>query len=74
MTESTGFDLILRWNDSFDQLTATQRNGVVHALASAIHEGWEPNSDDLQNLVDYARGAVTEAEYVRCANVSPESQ
>lgn len=57
------FDVERRWPELFAQLDATQRHAVVQSLASAWHEGWTPNREDVENLTDRARGAIDAAEY-----------
>lgn len=60
-----GFDIEKRWPELFVQLDATQRRAVVQSLASAWHEGWVPNREDVENLTDEARGAIDVHEYRR---------
>ena len=52
-----------RWPELFVQLDETQRRAVVQSLASAWHEGWTPNREDVENLTDEARGAIDAEEY-----------
>jgi hypothetical protein len=66
------FDIMQRWPELFAQLDATQRRAVVQSLASAWHEGWEPNREDVENLTDEARGAVDWDEYLRRADQAAE--
>ena len=47
----------------FDQLDADQRRAVVRSLAAGWHEGWEPNREDVADLIDYTRGALTFEDY-----------
>ena len=61
------FDIEERWPELFAQLDATQRNAVRQSLAAAWHEGWVPNREDVENLTDFVRGAIDEAEYDRRA-------
>lgn len=67
---ATRFDVEERWPELFVQLEETQRRAVVQALAIAWHEGWEPNREDVVNLVDEARGAIDTAEYRRRAHAA----
>ena len=55
---ATKFDIEDRWPELFVQLDETQRRAVVQSLASAWHEGWTPNREDVENLTDEARGAT----------------
>lgn len=59
------FDVEDRWPELFVQLDDVQRNAVRQSLASAWHEGWEPNREDVENLTDEARGAIDGEEYMR---------
>lgn len=68
------FDVEQRWPELFGQLDATQRHAVVQSLASAWHEGWVPNREDVANLTDRARGAIDAAEYRRRAHAAAERQ
>ncbi|WP_310503993.1 hypothetical protein [Mycetocola sp. BIGb0189] len=34
-------------------------------MASAWHEGWEPNRLDVKNITDRARGTLDHAEFTR---------
>lgn len=57
------FDLEERWPELFEPLTPEQRRGIVNVLAGSWHEGWQPNREDVADLADYARGAITFDEY-----------
>ena len=59
------FDIEQQWPELFAQLDAKQRRAVVQSLASAWHEGWEPNREDVENLTDETRGAIDHDEYMR---------
>jgi hypothetical protein len=61
----TDFDIETRWPELFEPLSAADRTAVLNALASSWHEGWVPNREDVENLTDYARGAIDKAEYDR---------
>lgn len=61
------FDLEGRWPELFVSLDAQGRESVVNAFASAWHEGWVPNREDVENLTDLVRGAIDKAEYDRRA-------
>ncbi|MHA4848150.1 antitoxin VbhA family protein [Rhodococcus sp. MSC1_016] len=39
------------------------RRALAQSSASAWHEGWTPNCENLENLTDRARGAIDRAEY-----------
>ena len=67
---ATKFDIEDRWPELFVQLDETQRRAVVQSLASAWHEGWTPNREDVENLTDRARGAIDAAEYRRRAHAA----
>ena len=67
---ATKFDIEDRWPELFVQLDETQRRAVVQSLASAWHEGWTPNREDVENLTDEARGAIDAEEYRRRAGIT----
>lgn len=59
-----------RWPELFTKLSVIQRNAVRQSLASAWHEGWLPNREDVENLTDRAQGAIDSAEYRRRAHAA----
>ncbi|MDO5093253.1 MAG: hypothetical protein Q4D79_07500 [Propionibacteriaceae bacterium] len=59
------FDIEERWPELFAQLDESQRRAVVQSLAAAWHEGWVLNREDVENLIDRARGAIDREEYMR---------
>lgn len=59
------FDVEIRWPELFAALGEDDRRAVVNALASGWHEGWAPDREDVENLTDYARGAIDAGEYRR---------
>ncbi len=59
------FDIEQRWPELFAELDDVQREAVVQALAAAWHEGWQPNREDVENLTDEARGAISHDEFLR---------
>jgi hypothetical protein len=59
------FDVEDRWPELFAQLNETQRDSVRQSLAAGWHEGFTPTREDVENLTDYARGAINFAEYRR---------
>ena len=63
-------DIVERWPELFADLDDGKRETIVQALASAWHEGWVPNREDVKDLTDEARGAIDEAEYLRRARES----
>lgn len=71
-TVVTKFNIEERWPELFAQLDETQRRAVVQSLASAWHEGWTPNREDVENLTDEARGAIDRAEYLRRVDAAAE--
>lgn len=54
-----------RWPELFEQLTEQERRAVVASLGDAWHEGWKPNREDVENLTDLVRGAITREEFSR---------
>lgn len=69
-----GFDVEERWPELFAPLDKTQRRAVVQSLASAWHEGWTPNREDVENLTDRARGAIDREGYRRRAHAAARRQ
>lgn len=59
-----------RYPELFAQLDETQRRAVVQSLAAGWHEGWKPTREDVENLTDYARGAIDADEYDRRADAA----
>lgn len=60
------FDVEQRWPELFAPLDRQQRWAVSQSVAIGWHEGWEPNREDVANLVDNARGVIDD-EYLRRA-------
>lgn len=61
------FNIEARWPELFAALDEAARRAVVNSFASSWHEGWVPNREDVENLTDYARGAIDKGEYDRRA-------
>jgi len=66
------FDIEERWPDVFELLDAKQRRAVVQSLASAWHEGWVPNREDVVDLVAEATGEIDADEYRRRTDAKAE--
>ncbi|KJL40897.1 MAG: hypothetical protein CMH84_00645 [Nocardioides sp.] len=64
------FDVEDRWPELFVQLDDVQRNSVRQSLAAGWHEGFNPTREDVENLTDYARGAIDFDEYIRRADAT----
>lgn len=62
------FDIEERWPELFVQLDDVQRDSVRQSLAAGWHEGFEPTRDDVENLTEFARGAIDVDEYRRRAD------
>lgn len=73
-SQTEGFDVEARWPELFTRLDQAQRRTVVQSLASAWHEGWTPNREDVENLTDRACGAIDQAEYRRRAHAAARRQ
>ena len=54
-----------RWPDLFEPLDDYQKQRVSDALANNRLEGWEPERDDVADLVDREAGRIDTAEYIR---------
>ena len=52
------------------QFDETRRSAVVQSLASAWHEGWAPNREDVENLTDEARDVIDAGEHLRRAGAA----
>lgn len=69
---SEQLDIEERWPELFAHLDEAQRNRVLESFASAWHEGWEPNREDVENLADRVRGAIDHDEYLRRSDEAAE--
>lgn len=54
-----------RWPDLFEPLDDQQKQRVSDALASGRLDGWEPERDDVADLIDQELGRIDSAEYLR---------
>lgn len=59
-----------RYPELFAQLGDKQRRAVVQSLAAGWHEGFNPTREDVENITDYARGAIDADEYDRRADAA----
>lgn len=59
------FDIEERWPELFVQLDDVQRSSVRQSLAAGWHEVFELTRDDVENLTEFARGAIDFDEYRR---------
>lgn len=59
-----------QYPELFAQLTDTERRAVVQTLAAGWHEGFNPTREDVENITDYARGAIDAGEYDRRADAA----
>ena len=69
ISELSGSTWPERWPDLFDRLTSDERRVVIDAVADNVLEGWQPEREDREALVDVVRGKCTTREYiarVRC--------
>lgn len=53
------------WPDLFEGLPHEDVRAIVDNLAAGWHEGWEPNREDVSDLVDLHVGRITIGEYNR---------
>jgi hypothetical protein len=65
MSTDNGSTWRQRWPDLLDGLNAEQRRAVITAVADNVLEGWQPNRDDIQALVDVVTGKTSPEEYIR---------
>lgn len=61
-----------QWPELFEQLDEAQSRAVVQAFAGSWHEGWEPNYEDVKNLVDETAGVIDQEEYFRRVDAAAE--
>jgi hypothetical protein len=54
-----------RWPELFEPLDDEQKQRISDALANNRLEGWEPDRDDVADLIDRELGRIDAAEYVR---------
>lgn len=54
-----------RWPELFEPLDDDQKQRVSDALSNNRLEGWEPQRDDVADLVDREAGRIDTAEYIR---------
>lgn len=66
------FNIEGRWPELFSQLSVQHRRIVLDSFASAWHEGWVPNREDVENLTDLMRGVISKDEYDRRAAEAAE--
>lgn len=59
----TPMDMETCWPDLFDRLSDSQREMAMESFVAMWHEGWQPNREDVADLTDYARGAVSADEF-----------
>jgi len=62
-TKIEGLALDERWPDLLDHLPATDRYSIVQSVAAGWHEGWTPDREDVQCLVELHRGEIDFDEY-----------
>lgn len=60
-----GMDVVSMWPDLFEGMTEKRKNSIRQTFASSWHEGWEPNREDVADLVAHARGEIDTDEYMR---------
>jgi hypothetical protein len=62
----------VRWPELFVGLTPGQRRTVVRNLAHAHPDGMEPTRAEVDDMVQYVVGEITQAEYARrCSRTRP---
>lgn len=61
MDETLGLEGM--WPELFDGLDEGERGAITEAFAANWHEGWQPNYEDVRDLVELRRGLIDETEY-----------
>lgn len=51
------------WPDLFSDLDAATADDIAETFASSAHEGWIANRADVEALVKFTMGELTEDEY-----------
>lgn len=64
ISDFTGSMWTERWPDLFDGLASDERRVVITAVADNVLEGWQPEREDIEALVDVVRGKCTTREYI----------
>jgi hypothetical protein len=54
-----------RWPELFEPLDDAQKQRISDALANGRLEGWEPEREDVADLIDRELGRIDRSEYVR---------
>ncbi|GAB2562365.1 antitoxin VbhA family protein [Kribbella endophytica] len=54
-----------QWPELFEPLDDAQKQRVSDVLASGRLDGWEPDREDVSDLVDRELGRIDAAEYIR---------
>lgn len=62
-TKTEGLALDERWHDLLDHLPAADRYSVIQTVAAGWHEGWTPDREDVQCLVEFHCGEIDFDEY-----------
>lgn len=62
-----GMDVVGRWPELFTGLEPAQVTAIRQVFAAQWHEGWEPEREDVADLVAQTRGVIDTAEYMRRA-------
>ncbi|UWX95960.1 hypothetical protein N2K95_09640 [Arthrobacter zhaoxinii] len=63
-----GMDVVSMWPGLFEGLTEERKNSIRQTCASSWHAGWEPNREDVADLVAHARGEIDMDEFMRRAD------
>jgi hypothetical protein len=64
ISELSGSTWTKRWPDLFNHLTSDERRVVIIAVADNVLEGWQPEREGIEALVDVVRGKCTTTEYI----------
>ena len=58
-------DLLRLYPDLFVGLAGETVEGITETFVSAYFEGWEPNREDVADLIAWEKGEIDDAEYDR---------
>jgi len=57
-------DLDTWWPDLFEGMDDAAKVSIKDTFAASWHEGWQPNREDVSDLIGYHRGTLSFDEYM----------